>query len=105
MEIIGYIASILIGVALGLIGGGRKYSYCTRFWFTCFPVDAVAATAYSLFIVGATGAVGSVSYFRNGLVNVKTAVIFGIPSIIAVFLTRAYIVAAIPKGRSLWAVL
>ncbi|MGL1204200.1 hypothetical protein ACSTK6_00005, partial [Vibrio parahaemolyticus] len=58
---------------------------------------AVAATAYSLFIVGLTSAVGSVSYFKNGLVNIKTAIIFGIPSIIAVFLTRAYIVPAIPK--------
>lgn len=61
-----------------------------------FSVDAVAATAYSLFIVGLTSAVGSVSYFKKGLVNVKTAVIFGIPSIIAVFMTRAYIVPAIP---------
>ena len=41
--------------------------------------------------------VGSVSYFMKGLVNVKTAVVFGIPSIVAVFLTRAYIVPAIPK--------
>jgi uncharacterized membrane protein YfcA len=50
-----------------------------------------------LFIVGATSVVGSVSYFMKGLVNVKTAVVFGIPSIVAVFLTRAYIVPAIPK--------
>ncbi len=96
MEIIGYIASILIGVALGLIGGGGSILTVPVLVYL-FSVDAVAATAYSLFIVGATSAVGSVSYFRNGLVNVKTAVIFGIPSIIAVFLTRAYIVPAIPK--------
>src|SRR5690606_23980369 len=31
------------------------------------------------------------------LVNIKTAVVFGIPSIISVFLTRAYIVPAIPQ--------
>ena len=54
------------------------------------------ATAYSLFIVGTTSVVGSVSYFKKGLVNVKTAIVFGIPSIVAVFLTRAYIVPAIP---------
>ena len=34
---------------------------------------------------------GSVTYFRKGLVNNKTAIFFDIPSIIAVFLTRAYI--------------
>src|SRR5690606_17998523 len=46
--------------------------------------------------VGSTSVVGSFSYFKKGLVNIKTAIVFGIPSIIAVFLTRAYIVPAIP---------
>ncbi|GAB5465737.1 MAG: sulfite exporter TauE/SafE family protein [Candidatus Kapaibacteriales bacterium] len=59
-------------------------------------MDAVIATGYSLFIVGLSSAIGSVSYFRNGLVNIKTAVIFGIPSIIAVYLTRAFLVPSIP---------
>ncbi len=96
MEIIGYIASIFIGIALGLIGGGGSILTVPVLVYL-FAVDAVAATAYSLFIVGLTSAVGSVSYFKNGLVNIKTAIIFGIPSIIAVFFTRAYIVPAIPK--------
>ncbi len=96
MEIIGYIASIFIGIALGLIGGGGSILTVPVLVYL-LAIDAVAATAYSLFIVGLTSAVGSVSYFKNGLVNIKTAVIFGIPSIIAVFLTRACIVPAIPK--------
>ena len=96
MEIAGYIASIFIGIALGLIGGGGSILTVPVLVYL-FSVDAVLATAYSLFIVGATSVVGSVSYFMKGLVNVKTAVVFGIPSIIAVFLTRAYIVPAIPK--------
>lgn len=96
MQIAGYIASIFIGVALGLIGGGGSILTVPVLVYL-FAVDAVAATAYSLFIVGLTSAVGSVSYFKNGLVNIKTAIIFGIPSIIAVFLTRAYIVPAVPK--------
>ena len=96
MEIAGYIASIFIGIALGLIGGGGSILTVPVLVYL-FMVDAVSATAYSLFIVGLTSAVGSISYFRNGLVNVRTAVIFGIPSIIVVFFTRAYIVPAIPK--------
>jgi len=96
MEVIGYIASIAIGVSLGLIGGGGSILTVPVLVYL-FLVDAVAATAYSLFIVGLTSAVGSLNYFKNGLVNVQTAVIFGIPSIISVFLTRAYIVPAIPK--------
>jgi uncharacterized membrane protein YfcA len=50
-----------------------------------------------LFIVGFTSAVGSVSYFKTGLVNIKTAMIFGIPSVAAIFFTRTYIIPAIPK--------
>jgi uncharacterized protein len=96
MTYIGYFSSVLIGVSLGLIGGGGSILTVPVLVYL-FSVDAVAATAYSLFIVGMTSAVGSVSYFKNGLVNVKTAIVFGIPSIISVFLTRAYIVPAIPK--------
>lgn len=96
MEIIGYIASIFIGIALGLIGGGGSI-LTVPVLFYLFAVDTVTATAYSLFIVGITSAVGTVSYFKKGLVNIKTAIVFGIPSIIAVFLTRAYLVPAIPK--------
>lgn len=96
MEIIGFVAAVLIGISLGLIGSGGSILTVPVLVYL-FSVDVVTATAYSLFIVGATAAVGSVSYFRKGLVNLKTAVVFGSPSIIAVFLTRAYIVPAIPK--------
>lgn len=96
MEIIGYIASILIGISLGLIGSGGSILTVPVLVYL-FSVDAVSATAYSLFIVGFTAAIGSIAYFKKGLVNIKTAVVFGIPSIIAVFFTRAYIVPAIPK--------
>jgi uncharacterized protein len=96
MTYVGYFSSVLIGVSLGLIGGGGSILTVPVLVYL-FSVDAVAATAYSLFIVGFTSAVGSISYFKNGLVNVKTAVVFGIPSIISVFLTRAYVVPAIPK--------
>ena len=96
MEIIGYISSILIGISLGLIGSGGSILTVPVLVYM-FGVDAVIATSYSLFIVGFTSAIGSVGYFKKGLVNIKTAVVFGIPSIIAVFLTRAYIVPAIPK--------
>jgi uncharacterized protein len=96
MEILGYIASIAIGVALGLIGGGGSILTVPVLVYL-FYIDPVAATAYSLFIVGLTSAVGSFTYFHKGLVNIKTAVIFGIPSIIAVFATRAWIIPAIPN--------
>lgn len=95
MEIAGYMSSILIGVALGLIGGGGSILTVPVLVYL-FSIDAVMATAYSLFIVGSTSIAGSFSYFKKGLVNIRTAVVFGIPSIAAVYLTRAYIVPAIP---------
>lgn len=96
MDIAGYLASIFIGIALGLIGGGGSILTVPVLVYL-FSIDAVLATAYSLFIVGTTSVVGSFSYFKKGLVNIKTAVVFGIPSIMSVFLTRAYIVPAIPQ--------
>jgi hypothetical protein len=95
MEIAGYLSSILIGVALGLIGGGGSILTVPVLVYL-FSIDAVSATAYSLFVVGTTSAAGSIAYFRSGLVSLRTAIIFGIPSVVAVFLTRTYIVPAIP---------
>jgi uncharacterized membrane protein YfcA len=59
-------------------------------------VEPVLATAYSLFLVGLTSAVGVFPKYKEGLVDVKTALIFGAPSIAAVFLTRKWLVPAIP---------
>lgn len=96
MDTAGYLASILIGVTLGLIGGGGSILTVPVLVYL-FQIDAVLATAYSLFIVGITSVFGSFSYFTKGLVNIRTAIVFGIPSIITVYLTRAYIVPSIPN--------
>lgn len=95
MEIVGYIASLVIGISLGLIGGGGSILTVPVLHYL-FGVNIVLSTAYSLFIVGATSLVGTYPKYRNGEVNFKTALIFGIPSIAAVFATRAFIVPAIP---------
>jgi len=96
MEIIGYLASALIGISLGLIGGGGSILTIPVLVYL-LGVNAIDATAYSLFIVGATALVGAYPKYRQGLVNVKTAIIFGIPSIIAVFISRKLLVPAIPS--------
>jgi uncharacterized protein len=96
MEIIGYIASVLIGISLGLIGGGGSILTVPVLVYL-FGVDPVLATAYSLFIVGSTSLVGVLPKYRQGLVNLKTALIFGAPAIAAVYATRKFIVPAIPQ--------
>jgi hypothetical protein len=95
MEILGYAASIIMGLTLGLIGGGGSILTVPILVYL-FDVDPVLSTAYSLFVVGLTSAVGSVSHFRKGNVDLKTALIFGIPSIIAVYMVRKFAVPAIP---------
>ena len=95
MEIAGYIASILIGISLGLIGGGGSILTVPVLVYL-FGVEPVLATAYSLFIVGATSLVGTVPKYRQGVVSIKTALIFGAPAITAVYATRKFIVPAIP---------
>lgn len=97
MDIAGYIASVLIGISLGLTGGGGSILTVPVFVYL-FNIDAASATVYSLFVVGITSTVGSVSYFKRGMVNAKTVVVFGVPSVTAVFLTRAYIAPAIPQS-------
>ena len=59
MEIAGYIASVLIGISLGLIGGGGSILTVPVLVYL-FAVEPVLATAYSLFIVGSTALVGSI---------------------------------------------
>ena len=95
MLIAGYIASLIIGLSLGLIGGGGSILTVPVLVYL-FGIDPVTATAYSLFIVGSTSLVGVVPKYNNGEVNLKTAVIFGIPSMVAVYATRAFLVPALP---------
>jgi len=96
IEIIGYLASLLIGISLGLIGGGGSILTVPVLVYL-FGVNPVLATSYSLFIVGSTSLVGALPKYKQGLVNLKTALIFGIPSIAAVYGTRKFLVPLIPE--------
>jgi len=96
MNTAGYLASVFIGISLGLVGAGGSILTVPVLVYL-FGLDALSATVYSLFIVGITSIAGAVSYFRKGMVNVRTAVLFGIPSIISVFFTRTYLVPVIPE--------
>ena len=93
--IIGFAAAILIGVSLGLIGGGGSILTVPVLVYI-LGIDPVLATAYSLFVVGSTSLVGAGTYMKKGLVNYKTALVFAIPSFIAVFLTRKFLVPPLP---------
>lgn len=95
MEIIAYLASALIGISLGLIGGGGSILTVPVMVYL-FGVNPLLATSYSLFIVGTTSLAGAYQNFRNNLVNIKTALLFGLSSIITVFGIRKFLVPILP---------
>jgi len=95
MEFFGYFASLIIGVSLGLIGGGGSILTVPVLVYL-LGVEPIMATAYSLFIVGLSSLIGVIPKYKQGLISIKTAVVFGIPSIAAVFATRKWIVPIIP---------
>lgn len=95
LELLGYMGAGIIGISLGLVGGGGSILTVPVLVYL-FGVEPVLSTAYSLFIVGLTSLAGAIKFMQKKLVNYKTAVIFAIPAFIAVFLTRLYIVPAIP---------
>lgn len=96
MIILGYVLAILVGVSLGLIGSGGSILTVPILVYV-MGVDPVLATAYSLFIVGIAALFGGLQSAFQGRVDFKTVIIFGIPSVIAVFATRAFIVPLIPQ--------
>lgn len=95
MIIAGYIGAILVGLSLGLIGGGGSILIVPILVYL-FSIDPVLATAYSLFIVSVTSMAGTISHLRMGNVNYKAFLYFGVPSIVSIYLTRHYLLPAIP---------
>jgi uncharacterized membrane protein YfcA len=96
MEIAGYLAAALIGVSLGLLGSGGSI-LTVPIMVYLMGINPVDATGYSLFVVGVTSAVGGATYVKRSLVNFRTAILFALPSIVFVFLTRKYLLRAVPE--------
>ena len=91
MIVLGYIASIFMGLSLGMIGGGGSILTVPILVYI-FSINPALATAYSLFIVGLTALVGGISYLKKGEVDLKTGLIFAVPSFVGVYITRAFVV-------------
>ncbi|MDT0678091.1 sulfite exporter TauE/SafE family protein [Autumnicola musiva] len=95
LEAFGYISSLIIGISLGLIGGGGSILAVPVLAYL-FSMGERIATAYSLFLVGASALVGGIQQHYKGHVDWKTAIIFGLPSVIGVIIIRHYVVPALP---------
>lgn len=96
METVGYLGALLMGMSLGLIGGGGSILTVPILVYL-FAIDSVIATSYSLFIVGLTSLIGSFSHISRGNIHWQAVVLFGIPSLLSVYLTRHLVVPLIPE--------
>ncbi len=96
IDILGFLGALIIGIVLGLIGGGDSILTVPVLVYLLY-LNPLIATAYSLFVVGVSSLVGAIQNMRNGLVDYRTAIVFSIPALIAVYLTRKYIIPAIPE--------
>lgn len=96
VEVTGYGLAVLVGVSLGLIGSGGSILTVPILVYVLM-VEPVLATAYSLFVVGVTSLVGGIQNALKNRVDFQTALVFGLPSIAAVYLTRAYLLPFIPE--------
>lgn len=97
MEMLGYGASIFMGLVLGMIGGGGSILTVPLLVYL-FAINPVTATAYSLFIVGLTALIGGIGAAKKGMVDFKTGLLFAAPSFLSVYLTRAYLIPSMPEN-------
>ncbi len=95
--IIGYLFAVFTGIILGILGGGGSMIILPIFVYL-FHIEPSLAVSYSLFVVGFSSLIGASAHFRLGNVKLKTALIFGIPSVLSVLCTRKFILPNLPEN-------
>lgn len=98
---IGSISFLLMGVALGLIGGGGSILTVPILVYF-FKQDPLIATANSLVIVGFAALVGGLQAALKRLVDFKAVLLFSMPSFLGVVVARKWILPSIPQQVSLF---
>ena len=96
MVLLGYFLALFVGISLDLIGGGGSILAMPILVYI-FLFTPQLATSYSLFIVGISALVGSVKHYKLNNLNLNTAFVFGIPSILSLLIVRKYILPQIPN--------
>lgn len=96
MDIFAYASAVFAGIVLGLLGGGGSILTVPILVYL-LEVPAYQATGYSLFIVGVSSLIGAVGYMKKGEIDMKTAVLFSIPSFIGVLISRKFVLPILPE--------
>jgi len=96
MEYTGLVASIVMGLILGTMGGGGSILTVPILVYL-FALSPTVATGYSLFVVGITALIGSILFIRRGDVDFLAAGSFALPSVIGVNISRGLVIPTIPS--------
>lgn len=94
-ELFGYASAIVVGLVIGLAGGGGSILTVPIFVYV-FGIAPLLATTYSLFVVGTTSLVGSINHLWKRRVDLRTTAAFALPSFVSVYLSRRFLVPALP---------
>ncbi|WP_157206483.1 sulfite exporter TauE/SafE family protein [Mariniflexile maritimum] len=95
IDVLGFIGALVIGLVLGLIGGGGSILTVPLLVYL-LGYNPVVATAYSLFVVGASSVIGVIEKHQKKKVDFKTGLAFSFPSFLAVYISRRFLVPNIP---------
>lgn len=85
MTAFGLVLAALIGVSLGMLGGGGSILTVPILVYVV-GFEAKPAIAMSLAVVGAASLLGAVRHWRDGNVNLRVALIFGIVAMAGTYL-------------------
>jgi uncharacterized protein len=85
MPALGIALAALVGLSLGVMGGGGSILTVPIFVYV-LGYDPKLAIAMSLPVVGITSAVGAMSHWRNGNVNLPRAATFGVLAMCGAFI-------------------
>lgn len=86
---LGLALAVAVGFVLGLLGGGGSILALPIFLYV-FKVPTKSAVAMSLAVVGMSAAVGFLSHWRQGTVNLRVALPFGLLAMAGAFGTARF---------------
>lgn len=95
-QLLGFVSAFFIGLILGILGGGGSILTVPVLVYI-FSLNPVTASAYSLFVVGISGLAGVIRNLNKKLIDYKTGIVFAIPSFIAVYFTRKFLIPELPE--------
>lgn len=84
MHIVGFLAALVIGLALGLMGGGGSILTVPVFVYL-MGYGAKVSIAMSLAVVGAVAFFGAITHWRHGNVDVRLALVFGTVAMVGTY--------------------